>query len=87
MDRRHFVLGALTTGVVASCGQNDEDAGQEPGPPESRSTTRDSAGARSIWSMPAEETEHERTWMCWPSNRSVWGDDLEDVQDTIANLA
>lgn len=37
--------------------------------------------------MPAEETEHERTWMCWPSNRDVWGDDLEAVQDTIAEIA
>ena len=37
--------------------------------------------------MPAEETEHERTWMCWPSNRRIWGPDLVDVQDAIVSIA
>lgn len=37
--------------------------------------------------MPAEETEHERTWMCWPSSRQIWGPDLPDVQDAIVSIA
>jgi agmatine deiminase len=39
------------------------------------------------WVMPAEDVNHERTWMCWPSNESIWGDMLSDVQSAIANLA
>lgn len=37
--------------------------------------------------MPSEETEHERTWMCWPSREDIWGDALPDVQDEIARIA
>ena len=37
--------------------------------------------------MPAEDGRHERTWMCWPSSRAVWGSDLSDVQDTIVEIA
>jgi agmatine deiminase len=37
--------------------------------------------------MPAEESEHERTWMCWPSSRQIWGPDLPDVQDAIVSVA
>ena len=37
--------------------------------------------------MPAEEAEHERTWMCWPSNEDIWGDGLEEVQNNIAEIA
>ena len=37
--------------------------------------------------MPAEDARHERTWMCWPSSREVWGPDLSDVQDTIVEIA
>ena len=37
--------------------------------------------------MPAEETEHERTWMCWPARRDVWGCDLRSVQDSIIGVA
>lgn len=39
------------------------------------------------WRMPAEEEEHERTWMCWPSNGEIWGDDLATVQATITDIA
>ncbi len=37
--------------------------------------------------MPAEDLPHERTWMCWPSSKSVWGSDLSAVQDCIAKVA
>jgi agmatine deiminase len=37
--------------------------------------------------MPAEDHLHRRTWMCWPSNRGVWGSDLRSVQDTIVDIA
>lgn len=37
--------------------------------------------------MPAEDVEHERTWMCWPSRTDVWGGSLPDVQDAIVRIA
>jgi agmatine deiminase len=37
----------------------------------------------SDWFMPAEDAPHDRTWMCWPSSKDVWGPDLRDVQDVI----
>jgi agmatine deiminase len=37
--------------------------------------------------MPAEEGLHDRTWMCWPSSRDVWGPDLRSVQDAILEIA
>jgi agmatine deiminase len=39
------------------------------------------------WRMPAEETPHERTWMCWPSSEQVWGPQLLGVQNAIAAIA
>jgi agmatine deiminase len=37
--------------------------------------------------MPAEDGLHDRTWMCWPSSREVWGPDLRGVQDAIIEIA
>lgn len=37
--------------------------------------------------MPAEDSRHDRTWMCWPSSSGIWGSDLRDVQDTIGEIA
>ena len=37
--------------------------------------------------MPAEDSVHERTWMCWPSSKEVWGKDLTGVQDAIVEIA
>jgi len=37
--------------------------------------------------MPAEESLHAATWMCFPSSREVWGSDLVAVQGTIAEVA
>ena len=40
--------------------------------------------------VPAEHAPHARTWMCWPSNPAVYGDDTayyEAVQETLARLA
>jgi agmatine deiminase len=47
-------------------------------------TTRELDGT---WRMPAEETPHERTWMCWPSSTEVWGSDLAGVQTAIVAIA
>jgi agmatine deiminase len=87
--RRHLMIAGLVAGVAGATGAGcaatgDEDA-DEPTPDETGSSEqgRPSAG----WKMPAEESEHERTWMCWPSSRSIWGDDLELVQDTIETIA
>ncbi len=39
--------------------------------------------------VPAEEALHARTWMCWPSTRSIYGSAAyyEQVQETLARLA
>jgi agmatine deiminase len=39
------------------------------------------------WRMPAEETTHERTWMCWPSSQDIWGNGLAEVQHAIVAIA
>ncbi len=39
---------------------------------------------------PAESAPHARTWMCWPSTPSIYGDDeayFEDVQRTLGRIA
>lgn len=84
IPRRSFLLGALALPpILAACGDDDRGSGAEP----------DSAGEPSRapsgvgWRMPAEDVEHERTWMCWPSRTDVWGDSLPDVQDAIVRIA
>ncbi|GAA2751268.1 agmatine deiminase family protein [Kitasatospora cinereorecta] len=37
--------------------------------------------------VPADDVPHARTWMSWPSRRSVWGRQLSGVQDDIALIA
>jgi agmatine deiminase len=37
--------------------------------------------------MPSEDSVHEKTWMCWPSSREVWGSELSKVQDAIIEIA
>ncbi|MGW4892765.1 agmatine deiminase family protein [Kitasatospora sp. NPDC004240] len=44
-----------------------------------------SGGAR--FRVPADDVPHARTWMSWPSRRSVWGWGLSGVQDDIALIA
>ena len=90
IPRRRFVLGALAVGAIGACSEGTED---EPSASTGPTGTSEPSGTtvapegRTDWFMPAEETEHERTWMCWPSNADVWGDDLEAVQDTIEEIA
>lgn len=44
-------------------------------------------GGHSGWYVPADDVPHTRTWMSWPSRRSVWGRQLGAVQDDIALIA
>ena len=44
------------------------------------------AASRGLW-MPAEEEQHDATWMCFPTRGDVWGPYLRDVQETIASIA
>ncbi|WP_372405340.1 agmatine/peptidylarginine deiminase [Streptomyces luteireticuli] len=39
------------------------------------------------WRVPADDVPHARTWMSWPSRRSVWGRRLGGVQQDIALIA
>ncbi|MEM7426517.1 MAG: agmatine deiminase family protein [Pseudomonadota bacterium] len=47
------------------------------------------ADASTTYLAPAEEAPHARTWMCWPSTKSIygWGTYFEQVQETLARLA
>lgn len=80
IPRRSFLLGALALPpVLAACGDDERSAGVGPEPSVAASGGR--------WRMPAEDVEHERTWMCWPSRADVWGGSLPDVQDAIVRIA
>lgn len=70
-----------TTGASSSTTNTTAD------PDGSTSTTQAAATSAALFSMPAEDAPHERTWMCWPSSAEIWGDDLPDVQDTILAIA
>ncbi len=37
--------------------------------------------------LPAEEEPHAATWMCFPGRRTVWGQYLEEAQESIATIA
>ncbi|MCX4750070.1 agmatine deiminase family protein [Kitasatospora sp. NBC_01287] len=37
--------------------------------------------------VPSDDVPHTRTWMSWPSRKSVWGRQLGGVQDDIALIA
>jgi agmatine deiminase len=49
--------------------------------------TSTSASAATWW-VPGEEVAHKRTWMAWPSSKSIWGNALlTKIQNDIATLA
>lgn len=84
VPRRSFVLGALALpSILAACADGSGSSSSTTDPDDGPDATPSDRG----WSMPAEDTEHERTWMCWPSRRDVWGPDLPDVQDAIVRIA
>ncbi|MGP3689905.1 agmatine deiminase family protein [Streptomyces sp. IBSNAI002] len=37
--------------------------------------------------VPLDDVRHARTWMAWPSSRTIWGRDLAGVQQDIALIA
>lgn len=43
--------------------------------------------AGATWWVPSEDVALKRTWMAWPSARSIWGNRLPGVQANIAALA
>jgi agmatine deiminase len=56
-------------------------------------TGRSAVGAetgKSRFYAPAVEAAHARTWMCWPSTKSIYGAStayFESIQETIGRLA
>ncbi|MEU9116246.1 agmatine deiminase family protein [Streptomyces sp. NPDC048483] len=56
------------------------------GPRPSQGSLPDGAGGLG-WRVPADDVPHTRTWMSWPSRRSVWGRHLAGVQQDIAVIA
>ena len=89
-SRRQFLIGVSASlsagGLLAACASDtntsDDSAGTLP-----RSSAPSPTAVPAGWFMPAEELDHERTWMCWPSSREIWGTDLPDVQDAIIRIA
>ena len=85
ISRRRFLVGlpaatALATLVVRGGGRAEAFAPSD-------LATNHLAPNQGRWRMPAEETRHERTWMCWPAGRDIWGRALPEVQATIASIA
>jgi len=93
IPRRSIVIGVpatlLATAVSACRGSAGTGSGAAVGgDPTSPAATMPLAPARKTgWHMPAEDRDHERTWMCWPSSRQVWGAELADVQAAIVRVA
>ncbi|GAA2682098.1 agmatine deiminase family protein [Streptomyces lunalinharesii] len=56
------------------------------GPRPSPGAQAGDAGAHG-WRVPADDVPHARTWMSWPSRRSIWGRHLAGVQQDIALVA
>ncbi|MFI5527748.1 agmatine/peptidylarginine deiminase [Kitasatospora sp. NPDC051853] len=50
-------------------------------------TAHRSAGEPPQWWVDRDDVPHARTWMSWPSRRSVWGRRLPGVQQDIALIA
>lgn len=89
MRRRHFVscLSFLPVALAVGLGCSSEgESASSTSADTGDSGTSTTVGAGGL-RMPAEDVEHERTWMAWPSNREVWGDELPEVQGAIARLA
>jgi len=50
--------------------------------------TASSPAFAATWWVPGEDVTHERTWMSWPSSRSIWGNALlPKIQNDVATLA
>ncbi|MFJ1704847.1 agmatine/peptidylarginine deiminase [Kitasatospora sp. NPDC088346] len=68
-----IALGAQTLAATAATAATAAPTGPGPG------------GGRP-W-VPADDVPHARTWMSWPSRKSVWGRQLSGVQEDIALIA
>ena len=75
LSRRAF-LGVAAAAVAGCAAGSDQPATADV--PQER-------GRR--WRVPAEDTEHLRTWMAWPSSRAIWGRWLPGIQHDIALIA
>jgi agmatine deiminase len=87
--RRHFVscLSILPVALAVGLGCSSEgDSASSTSADTGDSGTSTTVGAGGL-RMPAEDAEHERTWMAWPSSQEVWGEELPEVQVSIARLA
>ena len=75
LSRRAFL--GVAAAAVAGCAAGSDQPATADVPQE--------LGRR--WRVPAEDTEHLRTWMAWPSSRAIWGRWLPGVQHDIALIA
>lgn len=95
ISRRSFLIDSTVALAIVAAGCSDATetstttpaTGPDTAPHEETTMPASLAVNGGRWSMPAEESPHEATWMCWPSTEDVWGETLADVQDTIVRLA
>lgn len=79
LTRRALLAGAGLTaaGLAAGCSGLTKLGSARP------------ADASTLW-VPSEDVRHKRTWMAWPSSRSIWGKPpslLGRIQDDVAKCA
>jgi agmatine deiminase len=91
LNRRSFF--GLTAGLATSWFGSNFDAGATSALAATGRGQGTKPGATKLnpkkakWRMPAEDDQHDRTWMCWPSTQTIWGTDLRAVQDAILEIA
>jgi len=85
ISRRQFLVGLPTAAALATLVVRGDGRAEAVAPPDL--APADPTANHGRWHMPAEESRHERTWMCWPSGRDIWGRALPEVQATIASIA
>ncbi|MBF9071924.1 agmatine deiminase family protein [Streptacidiphilus sp. NEAU-YB345] len=80
--------GLAAAATLAGCSSPaSSDGGGTGGTGSSPTPAGAESPSASGYAMPAEWLEHERTFMAWPALSEVWGDQLPDVRNDIANLA
>jgi agmatine deiminase len=97
ITRKEFIVGLAASALIPTLVACADSSGNNAAPEPSDGVTTAVAAPTTVasiarpldgtWRMPAEETSHERTWMCWPSSQEVWGSDLAGVQNAIGAIA
>ncbi|MGY0235959.1 agmatine deiminase family protein [Longispora urticae] len=81
---RRAVLGAAGVGAAGLAG----GALTAASPADAARAVASAAGPTGRrWRVAPDDVRHARTWMSWPASRSIWGRQLDGIQDDIALIA